>query len=87
MNSKLMRIMAVGLTTLFLSAQAFAGADKDVGDKTDRNLSSTYDRSGSGQPTDRDKNKIDKSSKDASKSKDLDQSQDSLFDVFPPMPY
>jgi len=87
MNSKLLKIMAIGLMTLFLSAQAFAsagaGRDNDVGDKTDRDLSSI----GSDQSTDRDKSNMDKGSKDTSKSKDTDQSQSSLFYVFPLVPY
>ncbi len=73
--------MAVGLTTLFLSAQAFPCAAAGKDDKTDRDVSSMYNKSGSDQSTN-----LDKSSKDTSKSKDMDQSQDSLFDVFPPMP-
>lgn len=55
MNSKLMRIMAIGVTTLFLSAPAFACAgaqgDRDVG-MTDQYL--TFDES---LPSDQDMNK------------------------------
>jgi hypothetical protein len=87
MNSKLLRIMAVGLTTLFLSAQAFpSAADNEVGDKTDRDISPMCSKSVSDQSTDRAKSDLDKGSNDTSKSNDMDQSQNSLFDVFPPMP-
>ncbi|MGO9018962.1 MAG: hypothetical protein ACLQVJ_11490 [Syntrophobacteraceae bacterium] len=79
MNSKLLSIMAVGLMTLFLSAQTFAwagaGKDKDVGGKTGLDTPSCWCEQG--KSADRDI---------SGKSKGLlDQSEYSPFDVTFPM--
>jgi hypothetical protein len=88
MNSKLLQIMAIGLTTLFLSAQAFAwagaGKDKDVGSKTDQDTC-MYDRDDSA--TDRDIGNMDQGGADSSKSQDMDRSQTDQFDINPPLTY
>jgi hypothetical protein len=87
MNSKLLRIFVVALTTLFLNTQAFAcgggqGAqnDKDRG-KTDLDKSFMSD-SDQSYSTDRDIGNMDQSSYDNNKSIDRsDQSETDQFDT------
>jgi hypothetical protein len=78
MNSKILRILAIGLTTMFFSGQAFAcpGAktDKDVGNTGDRNQYSMSDSSNSDQalPSDQNLNK----DQDINNNQDLNKDQD-----------
>ena len=89
MNSKLLRIMAIGLTTLFLSAQAFAWGgtekDKDVGVKMDRGTACMCARSDSapGMSIDRDISNTDLGSYNSRTSKD--RSQRDQFEMDSPM--
>ncbi|MGA3115502.1 MAG: hypothetical protein ABSF90_13845 [Syntrophobacteraceae bacterium] len=80
MNSKLLSIMAIGLMTLFLSAQTFAwagtGKDKDVGGKTGLDTPSCMCKS-----ADRDMSNMNQ----GGKSRDLDRSATSPLDLYLPM--
>jgi len=84
MYSKILRILAIAITTLFLGAQAFAGQcakeDKDIGNKADQGTSSTMsDTGGSGQSLspDRDTGKMNQGGYDNTKSQDLPQTDES----------